>query len=124
MAGGTLNPEFYNEKLNLGVLLAPVAGWSNQSNKILRFESQPEMVKLLTGLLDTLHLWDIFPKNFLTQDARMFFCSYFGNKMCDLILHFFVDADPSVDITTPDRYSMALSNMPGGSGVNNYVHYA
>jgi len=46
MAGGTLNPEFYNEKLNLGVLLAPVAGWSNQSNKILRFESQPEMVKL------------------------------------------------------------------------------
>ena len=44
--------------------------------------------------------------------------------MCDLVLSIFVDADPSIDITTPEQFSMALSNIPGGSGVYNYVHYA
>ena len=117
-------PEYFNEKINLGILLAPVAGWSNQPNKILRFESQPEFIKLALGLLDTIHMWNIFPQNMLTTEGRMVVCSYFSSKLCDLVLSMFVDADPSVDITTPERYSMALSNMPAGSGIYTYVHYA
>ena len=124
MAGGTLMPEYFNEKINLGVLLAPPIGMSNLSTKILRFESQPEMVKLIVGLLDTTHMWDILPKDFLTTGVPMVICSYFDSQLCNLILSVFLDADPSVDITTPDRYSMALSNMPAGSGMYNYVHYA
>ena len=117
-------PEYFNEKINLGVLLAPPIGMSNLSTKILRFESQPEMVKLIVGLLDTTHMWDILPKDFLTTGVPMVICSYFDSQLCNLILSVFLDADPSVDITTPDRYSMALSNMPAGSGMYNYVHYA
>lgn len=37
MAAGTLMPEYFNEKLNLGILLAPPVGMSNLSTKILRF---------------------------------------------------------------------------------------
>lgn len=54
----------------------------------------------------------------------MVFCSYFDSKICDLVLSIFVDADPDIDITTPDRFSMFLSNSPAGSGIYNYVHYA
>ena len=124
LAAGTLIPEYFNEKINLGIMLAPPAGMTNLSTKLLRFESRPAMVFLIETLLDTLHLWNILPQDFFTQEVPMIFCSYFGNKMCDMILSAFLDADPSVDITTPDQYSMALSNMPGGSGVYNYVHYA
>lgn len=67
------------------------------------------MVKLLVGILDTIHLYDILPKNFLTTDIPIAFCGLFKNELCNLILSIFVDADPSVDITTPERFSMALS---------------
>jgi hypothetical protein len=67
------------------------------------------MVKLITGLLNTLHLWDILPKDFLTTGVPMIFCSYFESKMCNLVLSMFVDADPDIDITTPERYSALLS---------------
>ena len=82
------------------------------------------MVKLIVGLLDTIHLWDIVPKDFLTTGVPVIFCSYFGNKMCDLVLSIFTDADPSIDITTPEFYNKYLSTMPAGSGVYSYVHYA
>lgn len=124
LAAGTLMPDYFNSKINLGVLLAPPASLHNISTRIIRFESQPEMVKLIVGLLDTLNLYDILPKDFLTTGVPMIFCSYFDSQMCDLILSIFVDADPDIDITTPERFSMMLSNSPAGSGLFNYVHYA
>jgi lysosomal acid lipase/cholesteryl ester hydrolase len=124
MAAGTLIPDYFNERLNLAILLAPPASMKNLDTKIIRFESQPPVVKLIVGLMETIHLYNILPKDFLTTGVPMVFCSYFDNKLCDLVLSIFVDADPSIDLTSPDRWSMALSNMPAGSGIFNYVHYA
>ena len=124
MAAGSLMPDYFNSKIKLGILLAPPASMHNLSTKIIRFESQPQILNLLVGLAETLHLYDIVPKDFLTSEAPMIFCSYFDSKMCDLVLSMFTDADPDIDITTPDRWNMLLSNMPAGSGLFNFVHYA
>jgi len=122
MAGASLKPEFYKEKMNLCIFLAPPASMSNNSVAIFNLLSLDVNRAILTAMLDTIHLWNLLPYNFLTTGVATLACNLFDGKLCDLVMSFIADADPTIDDT--DRYDVYMSNEPAGAGYRNYLHYA
>mmetsp|Transcript_35515 Transcript_35515/g.54332 ORF Transcript_35515/g.54332 Transcript_35515/m.54332 type:complete len:452 (+) Transcript_35515:19-1374(+) len=121
MAGASLIPDYYKEKLNLAVLLAPPAGMSNNSVMALRIMSIKANRIIIENTLNVIHLWDILPYNFLTTGVASAFCALFNGKLCNMIMAIFMDEDPDIDYT--ERYDMYMSNLPAGAGYRDLLHY-
>lgn len=122
MAGASLIPDFYKSKMKLCVMLAPPASMSNNSVAIFNLLATPVNRAILTSLLETIHLYNLLPYDFVTSGVAKLACNLFDGKFCDLILQQIADADPTVDDTS--RYDVYMSNVPAGAGYRNYLHYA
>lgn len=78
--------------------------------------------KLVEATANLIGLWDILPYGFVTNGAGQLFCSLFDGKFCSLLMGYIADADPLIDNTA--RFDMYMSNLPGGSGYLDTIHYA
>ena len=72
-------------------------------------------------MAEAIHLYNILPYNFLNTGVASAFCNLFDGHLCDFVMSIFADADPAIDNT--DRYDVYMSNLPGGAGYKNIVHY-
>jgi pimeloyl-ACP methyl ester carboxylesterase len=121
MSGASLIPDYYNEKFNLAILLAPPAGMKNNSVIIFKLMSVPLNRSLITDAITLVGLYDFLPWNYLASGGYQFVCKLFDGKLCDFALSIFGDADPKID--NMDRQDIYLSNIPAGSSYLNVVHY-
>ena len=122
MAGASLLPQYYKEKMKLCVFLAPPAAMSNNSVGVLEFLAQKPMRLLLLALMDTIKLWNLLPYDYVNQEHVIFLCDLVNGKLCNMVMSVFADADPSIDYT--ERYDMYMSNLPSGASFRNFYHYA
>jgi hypothetical protein len=115
MAGASLNPEYFNEKINHAALLAPVTTFRGTTNNKMHF-----WAKYGTGALQTLlelsGFFDLLP---FGGDHGI--CNLFDGKICDTFDSIFLDTDASIDDAT--AIQNMKDNMPAGSGYRNWIHY-
>jgi len=121
MAGGALKPDYYKQKMNIAFLLAPPAALSHNDVTIINLMAFKPNRVIITTTLDTIHMWNIIPYNYLTSKTAQIFCGLFDGKICNWIMSLFADEDPDIDYT--ERYDMYMSNLPSGAGYKNYLHY-
>lgn len=120
MAGASLMPEFYNKKINVGLLLAPVAATSNIKIGFIDIIAKYALQETIEAI-EVTHAWNLTPYGSLKAHAETKVCQLFDGKFCDLILEYIADRDPSVDYTP--RYDVYASNSPSGGGYKSYAHY-
>jgi pimeloyl-ACP methyl ester carboxylesterase len=122
MSGASLIPEYYKQKLNVAVLLAPPASMKNNKVLLLELMSLPVNRSIITAMIETIHLYSVLPYGYLTTGVATLFCNLFDGILCDLVMKMFTDADPKIDNTS--RYDVYMSNLPAGAGYRNLIHYA
>uniref|UniRef100_A0A7S3ITW3 Uncharacterized protein n=1 Tax=Strombidium inclinatum TaxID=197538 RepID=A0A7S3ITW3_9SPIT len=121
MAGASLIPDYYKEKMNAVFFLAPPAALSNNKVKVINLMAIKANRRLITTTLDTIHMWNLLPYNFATTGVATAVCKLFDGKLCNMIMSLFLDEDPDIDYT--DRYDVYTSNLPAGASYLNYLHY-
>jgi len=82
MAGAALMPDFYKERLNLAIFLAPPASLHNLSNLPTRLVSEPEIMDVIAEAARSLNFLSWLPKSILTTGTEVAFCSLFDGKVC------------------------------------------
>jgi len=117
--GTSMNPEYWKEKVNLAVALAPIANLKHTTADFLHLLS--DFAVEIGDAAAMLHFYNILPPSGVESEAEIIFCKMF-EWLCNIVLDMFADDDPKVDNT--DRYPTALSNEPSGAGYMNFLHYA
>ena len=117
--GASLNPEYFNEKVNLFVALGPVTSLNNIEVPALRALSQDwrevEYLALKLGA------YNLFQFGYLEESAAQVLCETYEFICADLV-RAIADADTTVD--RMDRYDVFLKDFPAGNGYGNLVYYA
>lgn len=121
LAGASLMPDFYNNKIKAAVLLAPPAAMYHNSLTSLRFFSEPLNMKLLLGALDEIKFWNILPYNYHASQLAELVCTLLDGKVCDLV--FAITDHWDVNLDNKDRKDMYVSNLPSGASAQCYAHY-
>jgi len=122
MAGASLIPEYYKEKILVSILLAPASSMMHNTNKLFAFIAQPTVRKAVEELLEKHGWYNLLPYDYLDTEIGTVMCDLFDGKICDYILSFFADEDPSIDYT--ERYEVYLSFIPSGASWRCLAHYA
>lgn len=121
MAGGSLMPDFYNKKIKIAVLLAPPASLKNCSVTMFEMMSKNPNRQIIENVIETFHIYDILPWNYVQSGVSQAFCDLFNGKLCDIALEQVLDADPSID--NMDRVDVYTSFLPAGASYKNILHY-
>jgi hypothetical protein len=74
MAGASLIPEFYKEKVNVAVLLAPPASLKNNQISIFRLLAQKTNRVILTDACEAIGLYNLMPYNFINTGPSYAAC--------------------------------------------------
>lgn len=117
--GSSLNPEYFNAKVNLFVALGPVTTLQN-----IRVPVVPPLAKEwreIEYLALKFGAYDLLNFGWLEEDAVQLLCNV-EPKICDALIRYTADADPEVDAM--DRYDVFLKDFPAGNGYGNLVFYA
>lgn len=129
LAGTSLMPDFFNEKINVALLLAPPASMVNApveaiTSKDIRFIAQPEVMSFLTEAAEKLFMYDIIPYKWYQSKVVDTFCLLLDGKVCELIFAFSQGYDLSkIDDMELDRELLYLSNLPSDACIFDFVHY-
>ncbi|TNV78929.1 hypothetical protein FGO68_gene5820 [Halteria grandinella] len=118
--GLSMLPEYYAEKMNLFVALAPVASLNHTMSTALKIMAA-NVDQVEHYLIDTLGMYNVFPPNYYTQWETAELCSTMAS-FCSEFLTLIADLDPSVD--NLNRTMTYLTHFPSGAGYRNLVHYA
>lgn len=121
LAGASLLPGFYNQKLKLALLLAPPASMIHNTVPLFQKMSDNTTGTFIEHMIQFFHFYDILSYRFLTSLEEQGFCRLFNGYLCNLVLRTFLDADPEVDDT--DRFDVYLANLPAGAGYRTIIHY-
>lgn len=117
--GSSLNPSYFEEKVNLFVALGPVTSLVNVKVPALRALSrdwrQVEYLALKYGVYDLMNF------GWLEETAVQLLCEELGG-ICDALVRYVADANTEVD--RMDRYDVFLKDFPAGNGWGNLVFYA
>ena len=120
VAGAALLPEYYNQRIDIAVLLAPPISMYYNPSDTLRNLAKPISLNLIMWSLDQIKFWNIIPYDFIQAKSSEILCSILDGKICDLI----IDAVSEWhSINNKDRKKMYVSNMPSGASARNYAHY-
>lgn len=112
-------PDFYTEKVNLFVALAPVA--STHNIEVPSLQKSAKYWRLIQFAAERLGVYNIFGVNWWEDEAMLVFCGLFEG-LCEEILSAVADANPEVD--NMDRLGAFLSNFPAGSSFQDLCMFA
>jgi len=113
MAGASLLPDYYKEKMNIAVFMAPPAAVKLNPNAVLRTLSKPFYQRAITDALDTIGTWNFLPYNWVGSQVTSAVCMILDGTVCNWVMGEIFDLDPSIDYT--ERYDVFMSNVPAGS---------
>ena len=117
--GASLNPEYFKEKINLFIALAPVASTANISSKLVQVLA-PHIKLIEIVLADVIGYRNWFapmPKAVELVDAVCGGLFAFACKDFFKLLH-----NDGVD--NFDRFTVFMSNEPSGQSYRTFVYYA
>lgn len=117
--GSSLKPEYYKEKINLFVALAPVVRLDHSLNKLMVYSSH--IYKALEPLVKTTGFYCLLDQNDITRFLHSKFCSALPN-LCNLMEEGFADWHSEID--NIDRIKDKAGHSPAGAGWRNIAHYA
>ena len=112
-------PDFYQEKVNLFVALAPVARTTNI--EVPSLQRLSKFWRIIQFAAVELGAYNIFGLNWWQDSAVMDFC-YLYQDLCAEMIGAIADADPEVD--NMDRFQVMLSNFPSGSSYQDITLFA
>lgn len=118
--GLSMMPEYYAERMNLFVALAPVASLNHTMSSLFKIMAA-HLPEVEYELINVLGMYNMFAPNWYTQWETAEFCSNFGS-ICSSFLTLIADLDTSVD--NMNRTMSYLTHFPSGAGYRNLVHYA
>lgn len=110
--------DYYKERLNLFVALAPPTRISN--TKCVPLQMVAANIGPISLFIEKIGMWNMFGPNYLVDNLVAAFCDYYLD-LCVSMLKMLTDADPSVD--NLDRERTYFTHMPSGSGYKNQLHF-
>ena len=105
------HPDYWQERLNLFVALAPVTSLHNTGSGMLKILSKFETE--LNAVSSLLHVYSIFEPgaaSFVTSE----FCKFLPS-VCNEIQLFFSSTDPTLD--DQDRFQVYMGHYPSGASI-------
>jgi len=120
MAGASLTPEVYTEKINHAVFLAPVTTFRGSTNKGLHFFADFGLGALQT-ILELAGQYNLIPYSQTTSGSAVKVCSLFNGKFCDIFNSIFINSDPTID--DESAFLNQVNYTPSGAGYRNWLHY-
>lgn len=120
MAGASLNPEVYTEKINHAVFLAPVTTFHGTANGAMRFWSRHGL-GLFQDALELFGFYNLIPFSEKTTGSAQYVCRLWSGKICDTFNKHFINSDPLVDDHV--AFLNMVNYTPSGAGYRNWIHY-
>ena len=120
LIGLSMNYQYFKEKVNVFIALAPVARLDNTKALFLKLMA-PEKDLIKDVMINVFHYYNLFPPNW-PQSALASVMCFLIKGVCEAFVSLFIDLDPSVD--NFDRMTIYLYNIPSGAGYKSFLHYA
>lgn len=117
--GSSLKSEYYKEKINLFVSLAPVVRLENSPNKLMVYASS--IYKVIEPLVKTTGFYCLIDQNSVGKFLHSKFCSALPN-FCVLMAEGFMDLNGDIDNVA--RFADKAGHNPAGAGWRSIAHYA
>ena len=115
---GALMPEYFTPKINLAIMLAPVARTSNLKGAPHIAAQHIEAITLT--LVDTLHIYDVVSPHPAASEGLDVICKVpLLTDLCKWIADIVIDPE----LMNTDRFEMAATNLPSGAGWRTIVYY-
>lgn len=119
LLGGAISPDYFSYRINLAILMAPVARPASVGFPLSLVASNFTMEKF--ALVDVMHMYNWFGPDPISAKATDAFCSLpYLSGVCKAMYEMF--ADP--ELMNINRLTMARSNAPSGSTWKNTAYYA
>ena len=117
--GASLLPDYFREKINLSILLAPVAKTTHIPINSIQ-DAAPHVYEIQKAL-DLIGMYNLIPPQPVGSHALDSFCSIpFVKEICRDIEGIILDPE----IWNMDRLPEFFSFMPSGAGYRTFVYYA
>ena len=98
------------------IALAPIAWVNHIKSGPMELMAHSDLAQVL----ETMHVQQFFPANFLESDFGHYFCAVYPEK-CEDFMGFLVGFDKQYD--NEDRYSIIVEHEPSGTSVTNMLHW-
>jgi len=116
--GASMKPEYFKNKVDLFVALAPIVRLDHSTNSAMVAASQ--IIGPLTSIIETLKLYDLVPRSGIASDVMGSLCKL-APHLCVALEEGFFDWNSEID--NANRYPDKETHNPSGSGWRNLVHY-
>ena len=116
--GASLKPDYFKEKVEYFVALAPIVRLDHSTNTAMVAASQ--IINPITYLVQELGLYDLVPRNGITGPLMGHVCKL-APHLCIAMQEGFFDWDGKID--NASRVADKQAHSPSGSGWRNLVHY-
>lgn len=117
--GSSLKPDFYKEKVNLFVALAPIVRLDHATNKLMT--TAAPLYKIIEPLVKVSGFYSLFDQGKFTKLLESHVCKVIPH-FCEALGEGFFDFDGKIDNAA--RWADKLAHNPAGAGWRNIAHYA
>jgi hypothetical protein len=111
--------DYYKQKLNIFVALAPVTMIPNTQVELFKLLS--DMYDEVDDTLDLLNIHSVLNNTWYTSDTVSLFCNLMP-PICLAMESLFVTADTEYD--DKDRFQVYMNHEPNGASTKSLLHYA
>lgn len=102
--------DYFKNKVNLFVALAPITKIPNTQSKSLQFAAYS--YRALYDAIDTFGVWEMLPSDWETSSLTKMLCNNL-TSFCVYLEEFFATSDPGADDT--DRFTVYMDHFPSGT---------
>lgn len=115
---GALMPEYFTPKINLAIMLAPVARTSNLRGAPAI--AAQHIKEIVLTVVDGLHIYNVIsPKPAASEGADILCKVPLLTDLCKWVADIVINPD----LMNVDRFEAAATMLPSGSGWRNFVYY-
>ena len=112
------HPDYWKEKVNLFVALAPVTSLHNTSSALLQVAAK--LSTQIKAAADLAHVWSVFT-NGVADFVSSQFCVIVPD-VCNAMQVFISSHDPTLDDAS--RFQVYMGHYPAASSIQAFLHYA
>ena len=114
---GALMPDYFTPRINLAIMLAPVAVTAHIEGPIAIAAHHLKSIQIT--LVDVLHIYNIVAPVPLASEGIDAVC-----KVLPDVCKFLADALINQEVMNVDRFPMAATNLPSGQSWRTFAYYA
>ena len=111
-------PEYFTPKINLAIMLAPVANTAHITGPLRLASEHLEAIKL--SLVDTLHIYNLVSPMPGASEGLDVICKI---PLLSDVCKWIADVMINKDVMNVDRFEMAATNLPSGQSWRTFYYY-